>query len=454
MMRSALLTTILVILPAGLGLSPALAKDTINLPLPGDPRPPGQQLQEAANDSANAGKIIHLAPGIYKLDPSVGPPSLGGRLTLQPGMDILGENDYVDCDGDGVWDPVSCSGGTVGPNDQFVVTGSETVIDGRLVVSLADDGPQGLIRAGRNNSISHVTILGPNSPNVFGGVIINLHANGLITAVVTDTLIHGGARGIYCQNPFPVAGTVAQVTLKRNIIRNITVGGTPRFAIQFLNPNTNGNIWVGTVQYNRVYNSGVGMFLTGNQSAFAQTTVFSFRNLFEFNRLGIAVQAGQDGGGQIQPPRGGTHNTFALFSQEDVVRKNDGTTAGLVDFGDSRFGGGVALMAGANSSPRSGVPQITSSSGNRLAAQFLNTRIEDNHYGNVIDAPVRNLEVLGYWANPARTEFGTDNQSIVTVRLPCDVAQAGFLRDDSDPDQIAGLPNSAFLVFEPCVPQP
>ena len=53
MIRSALLTTILVILPAGLGLSPALAKDTINLPLPGDPRPRGR-LQEAANDSANA----------------------------------------------------------------------------------------------------------------------------------------------------------------------------------------------------------------------------------------------------------------------------------------------------------------------------------------------------------------------------------------------------------------
>ena len=59
--------------------------------------------------------------------------------------------------------------------------------------------------------------------------------------------------------------------------------------------------------------------------------------------------------------------------------------------------------------------------------------------------------MLGYWANPARTQFGTDNQSHVTVRLPnCSINPDGFLSDDSDPDEIGGMTNKAYINFEEC----
>lgn len=111
------------------GIQPSIAqeKPTLDLPTVGSPLSPGQQLQAAVNDPANAGVHIRLARGTYRLDPSR--PS-GGRLILQPGMDISGENEYVDCDDDKVWDPIgACSGGSFDPN-RFTVGDSETLIDG------------------------------------------------------------------------------------------------------------------------------------------------------------------------------------------------------------------------------------------------------------------------------------------------------------------------------------
>jgi hypothetical protein len=101
------LALIALVMGLPLSASVALAKASIHLPEPGVPGTPGQQLQDAVNDSGNAGVRIWLASGSYSLDPAK--PN-GGRLFLQPGMDIIGENEYSDCDGDGLGPVGACSG--------------------------------------------------------------------------------------------------------------------------------------------------------------------------------------------------------------------------------------------------------------------------------------------------------------------------------------------------------
>jgi hypothetical protein len=436
MKRLALLTTLFTTLAAAVGLSQVPGKQIVYLTYPGNPLLAGQQLQQAVANSNNAGKILHLAAGTYQLDPSSGDPTFGGRLHLQQGMDIVGENQYIDCDHDGVYDPVTCPSGTPSPTDPFVVAGSETRIDGSLVLNAENDSPNGLILAGLDNTISHVTMIG-SSGDVIGSIHINVDNNGVLRTVVTDTVIDGGSRGIYCQNPPAKAGTTALVTLTRNVIRNTADPG-----IVFINANTQGNVWQGDLEYNRIYNSRIGLLLLGNQSSFAVTSVTSFRNLIESNQLGILVEAGQDGG-TGRPPRPGNNNSFSLMSREDIVRNNMG------DAGSPAAGlaGGVVAMAGANSTA-----DRPWSFSNRAVLQFLNTQFQGNadHHG------VSNVSVYGYWTNQNRTAtagFPTDNQAVVTIQLPqFNPKLSGFCRYDSSPvDYNPSGTNKAFLLCPNCV---
>src|SRR5262245_54550085 len=65
-------------------------------------------LYAAVSNPANADVTVVLAPGIYTLtarDANNQPRPFGGRLLLQSGMALVGQNTYVEFDGDGVWDP-------------------------------------------------------------------------------------------------------------------------------------------------------------------------------------------------------------------------------------------------------------------------------------------------------------------------------------------------------------
>src|SRR5215831_7023145 len=67
-----------------------------------------EELYAAVNNPSYAGAVVVLAPGIYTLSTTdahnQNRPN-GGSFVLQPGMGLVGQNRYVDRDGDGVWDP-------------------------------------------------------------------------------------------------------------------------------------------------------------------------------------------------------------------------------------------------------------------------------------------------------------------------------------------------------------
>jgi hypothetical protein len=67
-----------------------------------------EEFYAAVNNPVNAGAIVVLASGTYTLtatDANNQPRPNGGRLVLQSGMALVGQNKYVDRDGDGVWEP-------------------------------------------------------------------------------------------------------------------------------------------------------------------------------------------------------------------------------------------------------------------------------------------------------------------------------------------------------------
>src|SRR5262245_61624257 len=87
-----------------------------------------EQLYAAINNPANADAEIHLQPGNYVLttkNSQGGNRPHGGTLRLQPGMCLVGSEQRVHLNPNGLPDPISPATPNV-----FAVPGTETNIDG------------------------------------------------------------------------------------------------------------------------------------------------------------------------------------------------------------------------------------------------------------------------------------------------------------------------------------
>lgn len=417
--RSALIVTVTV-----LWLQPTSAKatPTISLPVAGSTLTLGQQLQDAVNEPANAGVNIRLARGTYRLDPLR--PN-GGRLILQPGMALTGENEYVDCDGDKVWDPIgACTGSTFDP-EKFTVGDSETLIDGTDIANPqpAPIGSTSVVRIGRDNSVAHVTIRAPRRASVAGSLDINVPPSvGGMSAVVSDSILEGGQRGVRCNNGAPlVSGIASSATIERNIIRHVRNIPSTRFGfgVQVQNGGqVTGNSWNAQLRNNRIYDSVIGVFIVGNSSTMVDTDVLSMGNVIQTNNVGVVIVAGFDAGGAAND------NHFRVNSQQDTIADNVGTAfAGL-------GGGMVALAAGRDD------PTTSACSANQLTLQLVRTQF----IGNMQGTSARHLTVVGSFASAAAgPTTGTDNEIRLLMRnTTSDGAAGAFVVDDSSPDDLTG----------------
>src|SRR5262245_24585779 len=109
------------------------------------------ELYAAVNNPANAGAIVVLASGTYALttrDANNQARPNGGKLVLQPGMALVGQNQYVAFDRDGIWDPRDERHDGLADTDPvrgliFADPVSETIIDG---VNLSGGGGGGRSR--------------------------------------------------------------------------------------------------------------------------------------------------------------------------------------------------------------------------------------------------------------------------------------------------------------------
>jgi hypothetical protein len=222
------------------------------------------QLYAAVNDPANMNVVVHLAAGTYTLtdfDPNGGRPN-GGRLVLQPGMDLVGENEYEDLDGDGVWDPLDDDIPT--PESNFVVTDTETIIDGR---GISSDDQGDLIVVGHDNLVKKLTI--KNMP--YGAfALIGSSANDYTQAGqgekigwkfrVVDCLLENdpdiglAEMGVDCVNRgTELNGANTHCTLTGNIVRNLPNIGSAPDGIRIRNDGSNNAKIHATLRGNRLY---------------------------------------------------------------------------------------------------------------------------------------------------------------------------------------------------------
>jgi len=404
----------------------AQEKPTLELPIAGSALTPGEQLQDAVNNLANAGVHIRLARGTYTLSPSR---PFGGRLILQPGMDISGENEYVDCDDDKVWDPIgACAGGSFDP-ERFTVGDSETLIDGTGISAPqpAPIGTTSVVRIGRDNAVARVTIRAPRIASVGGSVDVNVPPSvGGMSAVVSDSILEGGQRGVRCNNGAPgVSGIASSATIERNIIRRVSnaPGTLFGFGVHVQNGLAVGSSWTVTLRSNRIYANNIGAFIVGNGASLADTDVLSMGNLIQENGVGMVIAAGFNVGG------GANDNHFRVNSEGDTLEDNV-TTGANPAAGFAGLGGGIVALAAGRDGPS---PLVCSA--NQLRLQLLQMKFAGNRQG----ASARHLTVIGSFASAsAGPATGTGNQvRLLMRRTTGDGASGSFVVDDSAPDAAA-----------------
>src|SRR5258706_7375266 len=179
-----------------------------------------EELYLAVNNPANSGAVVVLASGIYTLTTKDVAGQLrphGGRLVLQSGMALAGQNEYVDSDGDGIWDPRDDSQDGIPDTDPargliFADPRTETIIN---AVNLS--GGQGALRIGLDNVVEKLTVR--NTGNVGAAIDVNLApAIGGMRAQIRDCLLEDGKRGIRMQHS-QLTGVDSSAVLERNISR-------------------------------------------------------------------------------------------------------------------------------------------------------------------------------------------------------------------------------------------
>ena len=165
-----------------------------------------EELYKEVNDPVNAGATIRLAPGIYQLSAKdsngVNRPN-GGKLRLPIGTSLEGHNEYVDFDGDRIWDPRDDNGDGFPDLDAagreiFADPTTASIIDATgLMLPLNTGGFIEVFSAPNSTafqSIKNLTLLGNHTPRA--GIILQAANNGVLNANVQNCTIGSLSRGV------------------------------------------------------------------------------------------------------------------------------------------------------------------------------------------------------------------------------------------------------------------
>ncbi len=391
------------------------------------------ELYAAVNNPANEEALVELAAGTYPLDPTK--PN-DGYLTLQAGMDLVGQNETRDLDGDGVPDPID-------PNDpdRFVVVGTETIIDARNLsaVSLARSDCHGnpftvfksVIAVGRGNRVTRLTVRDRDSliggrPFLIGFANVapsNQGGSGL-QAEVSDCILENSRGGVSFSNlGREASGFASRVTLERNVIRlNIS-------SIIIANAATCGASMHTFLRGNRVYSNSNGLVGVGGGSADdSEVHLVSLGNVYGPNRFyGCLFSGGQDAAG-AGLSKGGNRNRLWWSSVSDAIWKN-GPGAG-----------GVFAAAGFGQ-----VSSAERSFDNQVRLEFLGTRFvkEGGDPQNRAGGARRDLTIFGAFGSQGLNP-GEGNAIDILVRgATSDGAPGAFVISDSLP----AAPNNTATVI-------
>lgn len=385
-----------------------------------------EDLYAAVNNPANEGAVIDVAPGTYVLTPtdlSGNPRPNLGSLVLPSGAVLRGHNEYVDFDGDGIWDPRD-----PGQPEVYADPVTETILDASNLAGLT--GQMNVISLGLNNQVDRLTVRNNLKAGALIGVTIKPSTGGL-QGVVSNCIAQGGQRGIRATHD---GGAFSRLTSRAvfegNISRHNSRG--VGFGIQIQNASVTNATWQVSVRNNRSYgNKNFGLFVVAVSSNNAQESVISMNNVYEQNSAGVVLHAGRDAASQGGFLEGSNGNQLRLVSVGDAIWNNNANLSPVPR-------GGVDARAGFRTSA-----SASTSSDNSLRLQLIGTRfVQGSGHENRAGTSRRDLTLYGAFGMGGAFP-GSGNVAELLIRNSIsDGAPRAFLVIDSDPP----APNEAKII--------
>lgn len=296
-----------------------------------------EELCRTTHDPAKYGAILKL-PGTFVLT---------GPVVLGPGQSLSGGNEYIDVDGDGVWDAREGNGLV------FAAPETETVIDARAIVSLSEEN--GIIELGSSNRVERLTVVGDRAASKRQSLVVIRQGPGGPNAEgsVRDCVLRGGRHGIRAINATGIDGARLAVEIERNVLF-----GNLNNGIQLANINQAGAELRAFVTGNRSFENRFGLSIQARGGREGRIHVTSAGNIYERNTvLGLEIVAKA-----AVPALPANDNELFVDSHDDTIWQN-----GLA--GNVTSTGGVLMAAGCQDP--TGVPFANR---NRLYAKLLGTR--------------------------------------------------------------------------------
>jgi hypothetical protein len=244
------------------------------------------QLYDAVNDPANAGKKIVLATGIYVLDAKSGRPN-AGRLELLEDMELEGQPGHPE---KVVIDTSQLPGTSFNPPNNFPAART------------------GAIRMGRGiNTIQWLKVIGNSNSQPLSVIDSDLIWNGISRIKIAHTIITGGRIGIDIRNvgAASIGRTIEAELVGNELVANLVsdpgtqqgqgiviqnANGASRAIIKVM---LNGNYIHGNVIGMRVFNNNGNANIHTDK---ASISIQSNADKFDENKLGIYMVAGSNRG--------------------------------------------------------------------------------------------------------------------------------------------------------------
>jgi hypothetical protein len=306
-----------------------------------------EQLYSAVNNAANKDAQITLAPGTYVLSSTTEQGARrphDGSLHLLPGMSIVGSEQRVDSDFDGVPDPVD-----VISIENFAVFGTETTIDGSALVlpfKLRKDCGEGVTRMvpdpmiaiSRNNLISSLHLIGGNNISI-GEPAKPIDSTTSLSATVKNNVLEGNILAMtFANSGCQMSHAHSVLNFSNNVARN---SGTGLLLLNWVtgnaaNDTSNGPQIKVTATNNLFYNNGRAINMTsGNEGTDGGLiTIEMTGNIFRNNGTNMVAMAAV---GREPTPAVGNH--VQLISRFDTFGETTGPnlsmTGGILASEDS-----------------------------------------------------------------------------------------------------------------------
>jgi hypothetical protein len=354
------------------------------------------ELYSAVNDATNQDAKITLSPGTYVLsskdDQGVHRPN-NGSLHLLPGMSLVGSEQRIDYDLDGVPDPID-------PNfmDDFAVPGTETTIDGSALVlpfKLRKDCgsgvtrmvPDPMIAISRNNLISSLHLIGGNNITI-GEPAKPIASTKSLSATVKNMVLESTALSMtFANSGCPMSHAHSVLNFSKNVVQN---SGSGLIALNWVtgnaaNDTTNGPQLKLIVTNNLFHNNGRAINLIGGNEGTdgGLTSIEMMGNIFYNNGTNLSATAAV---GREPTPAVGNH--VQLVSRLDNFGETTGPNITLT--------GGV-LFEGAAEPLHSDID-----------AQFIHSKFIRN---SPVSADAPEISILGSDAG------GGDNHVLVGIKF-------------------------------------